>query len=307
MATAVRGASGRSGRRELVTVGVLYAAVLTATFVTYSRIPSRELYHVSHSGVVGGLSRSLLELNFPDALIAVPLALIAVDALRASWATVAAATAVVLCLVAVWPGVVDQSDFDARLVNAVPATGVVVTVLLATAAARRLPGRTPRLPGDPARLVIAVVLVIGAVPYLFAELGFYAPDPLLADEPTPGERIAAVHLGSHEGMDGTLLALGVLLLSRLTPQITRRRLAAVISTVMALFLAYGVANLIQDDWLEQVVKRGWTDHRIPSVVHPQLSLGWALIVLVGIATELFWFRRERGRPARPLRGSSGAG
>jgi hypothetical protein len=58
-------------------------------------------------------------------------------------------------------------------------------------------------------------------------------------------------------------------------------------------LTYGVALLVADDWLEQVVKRGWTDEAIPSLVRPQLSLGWALIVLGAIAVELLWFRRER--------------
>lgn len=65
--------------------------------------------------------------------------------------------------------------------------------------------------------------------------------------------------------------------------------------MLALLLAYGIANLVQDDWLEQVVKRGWTSANIRSFVEPQLSVGWALVVVAGIAVELLWFRPERRR------------
>jgi hypothetical protein len=94
-------------------------------------------------------------------------------------------------------------------------------------------------------------------------------------------------------MDGALIALAVLALSRLTPWFTDRRLATATSWVLALLLAYGVANLIQDDWHEQVVKRGWTDHMYGTVTKPVLSLPWLLILGAGVAIELLWFRRER--------------
>ena len=67
----------------------------------------------------------------------------------------------------------------------------------------------------------------------------------------------------------------------------------VLDAYLALMLAYGVGNLVNDDWLEQVVKRGWTDHRIASFVAPQLSVRWLIVIVVGIALELLWFRRER--------------
>ena len=203
--------------------------------------------------------------------------------------------AIAACLVTALPGVVDRDDLDAKAVNAIPAVGVAITVGLLVVAWPRLGWTRVRLPGDPLRIVIAVVVAVGAIPYCFAELGFYAPDPIRADEPTPGEDIASVHLGSHEGMDGTLLALAALLLTRVTPWFAGRRLAAVTSTILALYLAYGVANLVQDDWLEQVVKRGWTDHRISSFVAPQLSIRWGIVIVVGVALEVLWFRRERRR------------
>ena len=36
-------------------------------------------------------------------------------------------------------------------------------------------------------------------------------------------------------------------------------------------LAYGSVNLAQDFWLEQVVKRGWTDEAIPSALRPDAN------------------------------------
>ena len=238
----------------------------------------------------------LVELNFPDSIIAIPLALLVLDVLGPR-KSVVALTAVVIaaCLVTALPGVVDRDDLDAKAVNAIPAVGVAITIVLLVRAWPRLGWTRVRLPGDLLRIVIAVVVGVAAIPYSFAELGFYAPDPVRADEPTPGENIASVHLGSHEGMDGALLALAALLLTRLTPWFAGRRLAAVTSTILALYLAYGVANLVQDDWLEQVVKRGWTDHRISSFVAPQLSIRWGVVIVVGVALEVLWFRRERRR------------
>jgi hypothetical protein len=268
--------------------------VLIATFVTYARIPPAELYHVSHDGLRGGLSRALVELNFPDAILAIPLVLLALDVLGASRGVVAVAVAAIAaCVVTAFPGVVDRDDLDVKWVNVVPAVGVALAIALLVRAWPRLGWTWARLPGDPVRLVLAAGIAIAAIPYYFADLGFYAPDPIRADEPTPDEDIASVHLGSHEGMDGALLAIAALLLTRLTPWFNGRRLAAATSTILALYLAYGVANLVQDDWLEQVVKRGWTDHRISSFVAPQLSVRWLIVIVVGVALELVWFRRER--------------
>jgi hypothetical protein len=283
----------RSGQSELVGVGVLFGAVLVATLVTYARVDPEELYNVSEEGLAGGLGRALVELNFPVSLMAVPIALVAVDVLRTRAAAVLGAIAVVLCFVAAIPGAVDQDDLDAKPVNAIPAAGVVLTIGLVVAAFPRLSAARPRLPGDPVRLAIAAVVAVAAIPYLFADLGFYAPDPILADEPSPDEDIAAVHLGSHEGMDGALLAVGALAISRLLPWFAARRLANVTSALLALALVYGLMNLAHDDWLEQVEKREWTDWGIPKVVRPELSWAWAVIVAAAVAVEVLWFRRER--------------
>jgi hypothetical protein len=60
-------------------------------------------------------------------------------------------------------------------------------------------------------------------------------------------------------------------------------------------LAYGVANFAQDFWTEQIVKRGWTTHKIPSLLHPSFSIGWACILAGAAALELGAFRPERRR------------
>ena len=38
-------------------------------------------------------------------------------------------------------------------------------------------------------------------------------------------------------------------------------------------LAYGIGNLVNDDWLEQVVKRGWTNREVPDVLTPGANWG----------------------------------
>src|SRR3954468_9211096 len=110
----------RPGRLELLAVGALLGVILVATFVTVWRVPTGELYHLSVGGLHGGFGRALVELNFPDALIAVPVALIAVAVLRARWAAILAAVAIAACLVVDAPGVIDQDDLDAKAVNAIP-------------------------------------------------------------------------------------------------------------------------------------------------------------------------------------------
>ena len=55
---------------EVAVVWLLVAVVSAEILVTYSRLPARDLYHVSGSGLEGGASRALVFSNFPVALIA---------------------------------------------------------------------------------------------------------------------------------------------------------------------------------------------------------------------------------------------
>jgi len=97
-----------------------------------------------------------------------------------------------------------------------------------------------------------------------------------------------------------MLALTALAFSRLP----RPRL---FDAYLALMLAYGVGNLVNDDWLEQVVKRGWTNDEMPSVLVPAANWGWAVVVAGAAAVWWLWFRQPRRTtpaPASPAISSS---
>ena len=280
--------------------------------ITYWRLPPASLYHTSTEGLAGGAGRMLVFLNFPTAVVAVAILPLVVDRLL-PWSRrlvlAVGLAALGLCVVVLVPGVVDIDDLDPRPVNIVPASGVALVLGLTAVAARTgAVGWTPRAHGDRLRLVIAVALAILAIPWVFAEWGFYAPDPILADEVPPGDDLAAVHLGHHHGTDGVLLALAALALSRSLGRFRSPRLEALASGYLTLMLAYGVTNAVQDFWLEQVEKRGWVAWGLPSVVRPRLTFAWAVIVLAALAVHALWFRREwarepgAGAPAPPAVG-----
>jgi hypothetical protein len=294
---------GTTGLGEaLVAWGLVLSGAL-AVLVTYSRLPPERLYHTSVDGLAGGAGRTLVFLNFPGAVVAIALVGVAADALlpgRRRVVAPVAAAAVALCAITLVPGVVDAADLDARPINALPAAGVGLALALTGLACRERPVTwRPRAPGDPLRLGIGLVLAVGAVPWLFAELGFNAPDPILAEEVPAGETIAAVHLGHHHGTDGVLLALTALLLSRTLGTWRDPRREAVFSVYLALMLSYGLTNAVQDFWLEQVVKRGWTDHRIPDVLRPDLEPTWIAVVFAAAVVELLWFSSARARRVGP--------
>ena len=279
---------------EPLATWAMWVVVLGMIFVTYWRLPpdtpaaTDDLYHVSGNGVAGALSRVLVELNFPIALVAIVVVLVAVDALpRSAWAL--AAPAIALSAVVAWPGVVDQDDLDARWVNVVPALGVALALGLTVAAARRAGwGVARRLPLDPVRLGIAVVVLVLSIPWIAADLGFFLPDGLFimrrVAPDTDGLPIAAVHLGHHHGFDGSLVAWSALLLSR--PRLRRGATASVTVAVTSLAFAYGIVNCVQDTWNEQLVKRGTLDWKIPSALLPSISWIWLVILVVGALTAL---------------------
>jgi hypothetical protein len=295
----------RPGLVETFGVWLLCGLIGVATVVTYARIRPDELYHTSVGGLEGGFGRALVFLNYPVALAAIATLAVSLDRLgtRPMW-LVWAGAAVVLCAMVAAPGVVDQDDLDAKPVNALPAAGVALAFALFLLALRRggLGGRGPRLRGDPIRMVVAGLLFIAAIPWIFAELGFYAPWPFLAEEvrPEPEEpALRAVHLGRHHGMDGTLLGLSALALSRVLPELRREWLRLTQAAYLSLMFVYGLANAGQDFWLEQVVKRDWTDERLPSVIRPALSVEWAVLLLAAAAIYVSWLvlRRVEPRPS----------
>jgi hypothetical protein len=280
-------------------VWALWGLATAAIVVTYSRVSPDELYHVSHEGIPGGLGRALVFVDFPIALVAPAIAAIAADRVRTKRADALLLVAVALCAVVTWPGVVDQADLDAKLVNVLPAIGVVLVLAVSLTA----PDERNRI--GVARATAALVLFALSIPWIAAEVGAHVGVGVFlsgelrvhGSDPAPHP---AVHLGDHHGLNGVLLAVTALLLWPALARMRRRRLLEVTRAYLGLMLAYGLVNAANDLWLEQVVKRGWTDREIPSGLEPRLAPIWAAIVLLAaaiVAIDLLRTRRRRQRDA----------
>lgn len=279
------------GGREVAAVWALLLATAAGILVTYWRLPRDQLYSVGEEGAASGFGRALVFLNYPAALVAIAVAWLAAERIRTRGARIAAAAATVVSAVTAVPGVVDQHDLDAKAINAVPALGVALALGLTIKAAWP---RVARLPLDPLRVAIAVVVLVAAIPWIFAVLGFHAPGDLFLGEELrrggDGRLDDAVHLGDHEGWDGVLLVLASLLLSRLQPPLP-------VALYLGLMFAYGFAVAFADGWFEQIVKRGWTSWRPPGVLRPELSVEWGVLILAGLALGLA-LRRLEAPPRR---------
>jgi hypothetical protein len=204
---------------EVLVVWALCGLIAVSILLTYSRVPHRELYHVSGDGLSGGLSRVLVFVNWPGALIAIAVLGIVLDRVRRP---IVGLIALVLCAVIAVPGVLDQADLDAKWINVVPAIGVAIVLALTALAARDGIGGWGDSRGDGLRIAVVVVLALIAVPWFFAEQGVYVGD-------IPGLRSiflskkiihheAAVHLGEHHGFVGFQVLVAALLLSRELPR-----------------------------------------------------------------------------------------
>jgi hypothetical protein len=295
----------RAGLTEALIVWALFAAVAVATLVTYSRLPPEELYHTSGTGIEAGASRTLVFLGYPSSIVAVVLAAIAAARLRTRAAALAAVVAAGLCATIGFPGVIDQADLDARPVNALAGAGVGIAFAATLVALRREGvGQSPSFGrADLGRALATGALLLAGLPWIFAELGFYISDvPLLgriflAEEIVESNgaepSLHAVHLGRHHGMDGVLLAISALVLSRVPRQMGSRRLSTVLTIFLGLMLVYGLANALQDFWLEQLVKRGTVTVTIPSLIRPAVSWAWAGILVATVLICLAVFRVVR--------------
>lgn len=117
-------------------------------------------------------------------------------------------------------------------------------------------------------------------------------DVFMGEELVPGGdgRVeAAVHLGAHHGLYGSLLLVSGLLVSRIG---VASRLGTALDLVSGALVSYGAISLVQDRWLEQLVKRDWVSWRIPSAILPAFDAvtGVWLAGALGVAWLL---RRER--------------
>jgi hypothetical protein len=303
----------RPGLTESLIVWALFAVVSAEVLATYARIPPDDLYHTSGTGLEAGASRVLVFVGYPVSIVAIALAAIAAARLGTRQAGLAAAVAAVLCATIGFPDVIDQADLDARPVNALAGAGVAIALALTLPAlVREGLGPSPPLGrADLLRVAAAAALLLAALPWVFAELGFYVSDvPVLgrifiAEEikPSAGAEpsLHAVHLGRHHGMDGVLLAISALVLSRVPRQMRSRTGAAALTAYLSLMLVYGLANALQDFWTEQLVKRGTVSVTIPSLIRPAASWAWLAIVGTTLVICLVVFRVARVDP-RPRRG-----
>ncbi|MGZ4307869.1 MAG: hypothetical protein ACXVZN_00910 [Gaiellaceae bacterium] len=290
-------------------VWLLFGLATVAVFVTYWRLPPTELWKTTHGGFVGGAGRAFVFLSFSAAVVAPAVLAIVWDRLADRRARALAVVAFLLCATVAIPGVQTQNDLDPKWANVPQVVGVALAVLLtawATRSGRQVQTRTSRA-GDLARLAVAALSLFFAAPYIAAELGFFLDGvPLLGwifqtgaikPEPGAGYSHAAVHHGHHHGLDGLLLAVSALLLSRLVGGIRNRGLRAATAFYLSLMLVYGLTNQANDLWSEQVVKRGWTSWQIPDVLQPKASLAWlAMLVVAAVFYRTLFKPRAAAAP-----------
>jgi hypothetical protein len=154
---------------------------------------------------------------------------------------------------------------------------------------------------DKAGLGIIALLLVVSLPWILADIGVYIDDvPILgrtfiASAVPDGATLAAVHLGHHHGLDGFLFVTSALVLGRVLRTLSSRHLTSAIRAYLAFMFGYGLANLANDAWLEQVVKRGWADYRIPSFLRPELSGAWLLLIAGVVVLWFAYFRAEDER------------
>ena len=297
--------------REAGVLWLMWGVVSGLTWITYARLPATDFYNVSGSGVIGGSSRVLVLLGWPISLAAPALLAVAVDRMLSSgpaprprrWLIGVAAVSVALCATIGWPGVITQSNLDAKWSNALAGCGVALAVAITVFVLHRY-GLGPRLPvtaGDIVAIVLIAMMFVGSLPWIFANVGVYVGDvPGLSAVfmskqvlPEPGHpHLHAVHLGHHDGLDGWLLAVTALGLRRALRSMRATLLRTGLALWLALLLSYGLMVGLSDFWDEQLVKRGTTSFEVPGVAMPALTWGWAFVLAATVALYLTAFRRE---------------
>jgi hypothetical protein len=296
---------------HLALVWVLLGMDALAIVATYARVSPAKLYHVHRDGLAGGLGRALVFADFPVAFIAIAVIGVAVLRLRRVPSRTGqrlipalALVGTVLCAVAAVPGVVEQDDLDAKAVNAVPALGVSIALGLSLAAmtACQVTAAMSWTRRDTIALALLTPATVVAIPWMLAEIGVFAGDvPLLgrlvmSKEISGAEALPAVHLGHHHGLDGWLFLISAIVLGRTLRPFGGTR-AGLLRGYLSFMAVYGLANLVNDTWTEQVVKRGWSDWRMPSFLRPAASPAWGLIAIGAVIAFVVWFRH--GDPPRP--------
>jgi len=287
------GLRATTGIGEALVVWSMFAVVAIEMFATYARTPAVELFQPQYAGLAGATHRLLLVAGFPVALAAIPIVALVAARVRRPVVTIVATVAAITSATVLGSGIVAESDADVKTVNVVAVSGVVAALALTVMGVREagVGHLRQRQQGDVLRVFVALALLALAPPWIAADLGVSLDRvPLLrrlyiTDVPVyvPGRgTIAAVHDGHHHGMDGVLLALTALLLSRGIPWVAQKSLRMALVLYLSVLFAYGTENALQDFWGEQIVKRGWTTATLPETLLPRASLAWGLLIVAGL-------------------------
>jgi hypothetical protein len=216
--------------------------------------------------------------------------------------------AIPLCVTIGIPGVVEEDDLDVKWANAFAAIGVAIALAVTIAALRSDGPAAPKWTrADAVRVAAAIVLLALSAPWIAAELGVYLPGHFFltgqirgfAGEGGTGLG-PAVHHGDHHGLIGVELALTAVALSRVVPRMSATWRRTVTAAYLSLMVVYGLANAVQDFWLEQIVKRGWTDDRIPSMLRPKPTPAWGAVIVAAALVYLLVFHRRRRPPEEAI-------
>ena len=281
------------------------AIVAVEVLTTYWRTPPAELFHLASSGPDVGIHQALGILAFPTGLFAVAIAAIAVDQLPDRRAVVAAIATAILGVMVFLPGGLDETDLDARPVTLLPLVGVAGALGLTLLAVHRCGvGRFgPRLPGDCLRVGFGIALLVIGLPWMAADVGLsldivpglgqvYLSD-VVSSQPSSPAPYQAVHDGHHHGMDGVLIAAVALLLARSLVRMRSVRRRRLVSAYLSVLLVYGMANALEDAWVEQIVKRGWASWEPPKFQRPGLSVAWAGLTVTVVVVHATLLRGGR--------------
>lgn len=309
------------GLSGVLALWAMWIVVAAATWATTARIPVSELYGFHGEGVLPAVGRVVVLLGWPISLAAIPMMAVALERFLArphsqrSARVVAAAAivSIVLCATVAWPGAQQGSHLDAKYINAPAALGVAIALgltlyVLATCGRGDPPLRTRM---DVVWVVVFAAILLLSIPWLLANLGYYAGDVaglrrvFMSEQivPEPGHpHLRAVHLGNHEGIDGVLIAVTAAVLMRSLSQMVASVRRTILTAYLPLLFAYGLGVALADGWHEQIVKRGWTAWRVPSVLHPAASWTWLVVLaaalLVWLALRAWLDANDRG--TRPM-------
>ena len=71
---------------------------------------------------------------------------------------------------------------------------------------------------------------------------------------------------------------------------TPTRLRTALAVYLSVMIPYGVGNMANDGWNEQIVERGWASWQVPDMLRPGLNWAWGLTIIAAAAIYFSSFR-----------------